>query len=178
MYLCGNPTSPHYLHFANDPPTGLDIHRRIYLAAAGIRNVLIVCPGSTILTKTVTNFTPGHAKFVDGLAVRPTVITSEDFQRGSVSEALRTNDDFKLFVFNVQQLLRPTVNTSRKVRDYDEHLGSSLYEHLRQVDDLVVIADEHHSYFGPQFSTAVRDLSPQALLGLTATPHAKTRAGT
>lgn len=146
-----------------------------YLAAEGFRNVLIVCPGSTILSKTVTNFSPGHPKFVNGLEVRPTVITSEDFQRGSVSEALRTNDDFKLFVFNVQQLLRPTVNTSRKVRDYDEHLGSSLYEHLRQVDDLVVIADEHHSYFGPQFSTAVRDLSPQALLGLTATPHAKTK---
>ncbi len=146
-----------------------------YLAAAGIRNVLIVCPGTTILNKTVANFTPGHPKFVGGLEVRPTVITAEDFQRGSVSEALRTGDDFKLFVFNVQQLLRPTANTSRRVRDYDEHLGASLYDHLRTVDDLVVIADEHHSYFGPQFSNAVRDLSPQALVGLTATPHAKTK---
>ena len=145
-----------------------------YLAAAGVRNVLIVCPGTTILTKTVNNFTPGHAKFVAGLEVRPTVITSEDFARGSVSESLRSSDDFKLFVFNVQQLLRPTANTSRRVRDYDENLGASLYEHLRSVEDLVVIADEHHSYFGPQFSRAVRDLSPQALIGLTATPHPKT----
>jgi type III restriction enzyme len=145
-----------------------------YLAAAGIRNILIVCPGSTILAKTVNNFTPGHPKFVAGLDVRPTVITAEDFARGSVSEALRSSDDFKLFVFNVQQLLRPTANTSRRVRDYDEHLGASLYEHLRAVPDLFVIADEHHSYFGPQFSKAVRDLSPQALIGLTATPHAKT----
>lgn len=145
-----------------------------YLAAAGVRNVLIVCPGTTILTKTVQNFTPGHAKFVAGLEVRPTVITSEDFARGSVSESLRSSDDFKLFVFNVQQLLRPTANTSRRVRDYDENLGASLYEHLRSVEDLVVIADEHHSYFGPQFSRAVRDLSPQALVGLTATPHPNT----
>ena len=146
-----------------------------YLAAAGVRNVLIVCPGTTILRKTVDNFTPGHAKFVSGLEVRPTVITAEDFARGAVSESLRSSDDFKLFVFNVQQLLRPTANMSRKVRDYDENLGASLYEHLRSVDDLVVIADEHHSYFGPQFSAAVRDLSPQALIGLTATPHPKTR---
>jgi type III restriction enzyme len=145
-----------------------------YLAAAGVRNVLIVCPGTTILSKTVNNFTPGHAKFVEGLEVRPTVITAEDFARGSVSESLRSSEDFKLFVFNVQQLLRPTANTSRRVRDYDEHLGASLYEHLRAVPDLVVIADEHHSYFGPQFSKAVRDLSPHALIGLTATPHAKT----
>jgi len=145
-----------------------------YLASAGVRNVLIVCPGTTILTKTVNNFTPGHAKFVEGLDVRPTVITAEDFARGSVSEALRSSGDFKLFVFNVQQLLRPTANTSRRVRDYDENLGASLYEHLRSVEDLIVIADEHHSYFGPQFSKAVRDLSPQALIGLTATPHPKT----
>ena len=147
-----------------------------YLAAAGTRNVLIVCPGTTILTKTVANFTPGNAKFVAGLDLRPTVITAEDFARGSVSESLRSSDDFKLFVFNVQQLLRPTAKTSRRVRDYDEHLGASLYEHLRSVSDLVVIADEHHSYFGPQFSKAVRDLSPQALIGLTATPHPKTDA--
>lgn len=145
-----------------------------YLAAAGVRNLLIVCPGSTILTKTVANFTPGHPKFVGGLEARPTVVTADDFARGSVSEALRSSEDFKLFVFNVQQLLRPTANTSRRVRDYDEHLGASLYEHLRAVDDLVVIADEHHSYFGPQFSRAVRDLSPQALIGLTATPHPRT----
>ncbi|MBL8777545.1 MAG: DEAD/DEAH box helicase family protein [Acidimicrobiales bacterium] len=145
-----------------------------YLAAAGTRNVLIVCPGTTILTKTVTNFTPGSAKFVAGLEVRPTVITAEDFARGSVSESLRSSEDFKLFVFNVQQLLRPTANTSRRVRDYDENLGASLYEHLRSVPDLVVIADEHHSYFGPQFSRAVRDLSPQALIGLTATPDPRT----
>ncbi len=59
-----------------------------YLAAAGVRNVLIVCPGTTILNKTVTNFTPGHAKFVDGLEVITAGRTSEDFQRGSVSEAL------------------------------------------------------------------------------------------
>lgn len=146
-----------------------------YLAAGGVRNVLFVCPGTTILNKTVANFTPGHRKFVEGMEVKPSVITSEDFQRGSVGESLRARDDFKLFVFNVQQLLRPTANTSRRVREYDENLGASLYEYLRSVPDLVVVADEHHSYFGPQFSAAVRDLSPQALLGLTATPDARTK---
>jgi type III restriction enzyme len=123
----------------------------------------------------VTNFTPGHPKFVQGMEVKPSVITSEDFQRGSVSESLRARDDFKLFVFNVQQLLRPTANMSRRVREYDENLGASLYEYLRNVPDLIVLADEHHSYFGPQFSAAVRDLSPQALVGLTATPNSRTK---
>ena len=40
--------------------------------------------------------------------------------------------------------------------------------------DLIVFADEHHTYFGPAFSRAFRDLEPYALIGLTATPHKKT----
>ena len=43
-------------------------------------------------------------------------------------------------------------------------------------EDLVVVADEHHVYnpYARAFSSAVRDLSPMALVGLTATPHEKT----
>src|SRR5699024_2213905 len=54
----------------------------------------------------------------------------------------------------------------------DEVLGQALYEHLESVRDLIVIADEHHVYReqAAKFSGAVRDLSPLALVGLTATP--------
>jgi len=38
----------------------------------------------------------------------------------------------------------------------------------------VVFADEHHTYYGPGFSDAIRALKPYALVGLTATPHPKT----
>lgn len=150
-----------------------------YLYAAGIRNVLVVTPGTTILSKTVSNFTPGHAKFVAGLEVQPTVITSEDFERGAVAQALADDTQLKLFVFNVQQLIAPTNNISRKVRDHDEYLGGSLYAYLQNVGDLVVIADEHHVYFGRNakaFTAAVRDLRPLALVGLTATPSDNTAA--
>jgi len=37
-----------------------------------------------------------------------------------------------------------------------------------------VLADEHHTYYGPAFSRAVRDLRPWVLVGLTATPDKKT----
>jgi type III restriction enzyme len=48
---------------------------------------------------------------------------------------------------------------------------------LRSREDLVVIADEHHVYQerARVFSDAVRDLSPVALVGLTATPDARSR---
>ena len=149
-----------------------------YLAASGVRNILIVTPGTTIQNKTIGNFTPGHSKFVDGLASSPMVITVDDYRRGTVGSALEDSETLKLFVFNVQQLIRPTTKVSRRVRSYDETLGEDLYSHLRDAEDLVVIADEHHVYnpHAKAFSSAVRDLSPVALVGLTATPHDKTPA--
>lgn len=37
-----------------------------------------------------------------------------------------------------------------------------------------MFADEHHCYYGPAFSNAVRELHPWVLIGLTATPDRKT----
>lgn len=144
-----------------------------YLARSGVRNIVIVTPGSTIQEKTVNNFTPGHPKFVSGLSLAPTVITPENFERGSIAAALDDESKVKLFVFTVQRLLKPSEKVSRKMRTFQETLGGDLYSHLQDADDLVVIADEHHIYnSGAQkFSAAVRDLDPLILVGLTATPH-------
>ena len=143
-----------------------------YLAAQGVRNILIVTPGKTIQDKTIANFTPGSSKYVNGLEARPLLITAENFARGQVGDALHDASIVKLFVFNVQQLIRPTVNMSRRVRELDEFIGGDLYGHLKSADDLVIIADEHHVYRSQaeKFSAAVRDLAPRALIGLTATP--------
>ncbi len=143
-----------------------------YLAAQGIRNILIVTPGKTIQDKTIANFSPGHPKYVPGAENRPLVVTADNFARGQVGDALHEADTLKLFVFNVQQLIRPTTNTSRRVREMDEFIGGDLYSHLQAAGDLVVIADEHHVYRAQAraFSTAIRDLGPRALVGLTATP--------
>ena len=45
---------------------------------------------------------------------------------------------------------------------------------MKSLDQLFVFADEHHTYYGPAFSKAVRDLDPWVLIGLTATPDKKT----
>lgn len=144
-----------------------------YLATQGVRNILIVTPGTTIQNKTIDNFTEGHPKFVCGAEYRPLLITAENYARGQVGDALHNNDVVKLFVFNVQQLIRPTAKMSRKTRADDEYIGGPLYDHLRDVGDLVVIADEHHVYSenAKSFGAAVRELQPRALVGLTATPH-------
>lgn len=143
-----------------------------YFAAQGIRNILVVSPGSTIQKKTITNFTPGHPKYIAGGEYEPFIITPDNFQTGNTGSVLHDPNRLKLFVFNVQQLIAPTQKMSRKVRDVDENIGDSLYAHLREAPDLVVIADEHHIYSekAKMFSAAIRDLNPLALLGLTATP--------
>lgn len=143
-----------------------------YLAAQGVRHVLVVTPGSVIQSKTLANFNAASAKYVPGAEHAPVIITPENYRAGSASAALANPSTLKVFVFNVQQLIRPTDNVSRKVRDIDEHLGAALYEHLHKADDLFVIADEHHIYHekARAFSAAIRDLKPVALIGLTATP--------
>ena len=143
-----------------------------YLAHQGVRHVLVVTPGSTIQRKTLANFDEASTKYVAGADIAPFIVTPDNFQAASVGTVLRDASRLKVFVFNVQQLIRPTDNVSRKVRTEDENLGDALYGHLENAGDLVVIADEHHVYHekAKAFSGAIRELGPLALVGLTATP--------
>lgn len=166
-----------YVELVNDLATGVGKTFLMaalveYLATQGIRNVLIVTPGSTIQKKTLANFDRASPKFVAGGDYVPLVITPENFRTSSMGAALHDKDQLKLFVFNVQQLIRPKATTSRRVYEVDENLGDALYDHLQGQDDLVVITDEHHVYHdkAASFSAAIRTLSPLALVGLTATP--------
>ena len=147
-----------------------------YLAESGVRNVVIVTPGSTIQSKTIDNLTPGHRKYLRGLRCNPVVITLDDLERGTVAAALEDDSQFKVFVFTVQSLLKPDTKDARRAHRDHETLGVALYEYLQNADDLVVIADEHHVYYSgnaKKFQAAIDDLHPLALIGLTATPHEK-----
>lgn len=147
-----------------------------YLAeSAGIRNFAIIAPGRTILNKTVGNFTPGGRKsLVEAMAVKPIVVTSENFATPLTRAAMDDPTVVKLYVFTVQALVEPRSKTSRRTRKFQEGLGMAFYDHLVALGDLVVLADEHHVYYGRKFSGAVRGLHPFALIGLTATPHPDT----
>jgi len=148
-----------------------------YLYASGVSNVVIVTPGSTIQRKTVDNLTPGHRKYLRGLQSNPLVITLDSLERGEVGAALEDSERFKVFVLTVQSLLRPNTNDARRAYREHETTGVALYDYLQAADDLVVIADEHHVYYSgnaKRFQAAIDELHPQALIGLTATPHEAT----
>lgn len=147
-----------------------------YLAGVGVRNVVIVTPGSTIQRKTIANFTYGTAKYVGGMASSPTVLTVDSFADGSAATAIEDPNKMKVFVLTVQSLLRTTSTDGRRAHRPHESIGVALAEYLRSCEDLVVIADEHHTYAGNarQFARAIADMDPLAVVGLTATPDPST----
>jgi type III restriction enzyme len=147
-----------------------------YLALAeGVRNFALIAPSRTILEKTVAQLTPGNPKSItNGMNAPLVVVTADNFNTPSMAAAMEDDSRVKLFVFTVQSLLKPTTKAGRRTHDFQEGLGSGLYQKMREAPDLVVFADEHHAYYGKQFSAAVRELEPWALIGLTATPHKST----
>ncbi len=147
----------------------------LLVAAHGASDFVIITPGTTILNKTRDNLTPGHPKsLLDSLSFQPVVVTTENFATPAMRSAMDDDTQVKIYLFTVQSLIRPKSKTARKVHKFQEGLGTEFYEHLKRAERLVVFADEHHAYFGPAFSDAVRDLDPWLLLGLTATPDKRT----
>jgi len=148
-----------------------------YLGALGTRNFAVIAPGKTILEKTVDQFTAGHPKsLLGGMEIEPVLITADNFNSPAMRAAMENSTQVKLYIFTVQALMRPHQNPDgRKTRKFQEGLGTDFYSHLDANDDLVVFADEHHCYYGDSFSDAVRGLTPRAIVGLTATPHKRTK---
>lgn len=163
-----------------------------YLRRQGIGNVVIVTPGKTVQSKTVQNFTPGSPKFIAGAAVPPDVVTPQDYgawisrTNGAAMLSYGREVPTLAFIFNIQQLIAPkdvegdthggTQDAMRrKPRRFDENAGV-LFDYLKNLDDLVVIADESHLYGSSAvaFNAALKELDPAAAIGLTASVDKKT----
>lgn len=146
-----------------------------YATVHGYRDFAVITPGRTILRKTASNFTPGNPKsLLPKLTIHPTVITADNFNSQAARTAMVDPNQVKIYIFTVQALTKPQTNMGRRTHVFQEGLGTAFYHHLANLPHLVVFADEHHCYYGPAFSHAIRDLAPWVLIGLTATPHPKT----
>ncbi|GLX21733.1 DEAD/DEAH box helicase [Streptomyces lavendulae] len=143
-----------------------------YLAESGVRNVLMIVPLDVIYEKTIANFTRGTNKYIQGADWDPVVITAENFKQHA--NAMRDPNQLKLYIFKVQTLLEPTKDMRKKLHSPNEITGGPLYAHLQSLEDLVVIADEHHVYSGDadEYRRTITELGAQAVIGLTATPDA------
>lgn len=156
-----------------------------YLRIQGVGNVVIVTPGKIVQAKTVQNFTKGSPRYISGSQVPPDVVTPQDYSTWIVREnggkiSYGHETPVLAFIFNIQQLIAPksmegsTHNKTedaarRKPRTFDENAGV-LFDYLKGLDDLVVIADESHLYStsAVAFHAALEELDPAASIGLTA----------
>ena len=157
-----------------------------YLRRQGVCHVMIVTPGKTVQAKTVQNFTEGSPRYIKGSNVCPRVVTPQDYsawvarQNGPAQLAFGREVPLLAFIFNIQQLIAPkSVDGDtrggtqeamrRKPRRFDENAGV-LFDYLKNLDDLVVIADESHLYgtSAVAFNAALKELDPAAAIGLTA----------
>lgn len=142
------------------------------------RNFLVLTPGRTINQKTIENFTRGSRRsLMPSLLSQPKLVTSENFDSAAIRRAIEDTSQTKVYVFTVQSLLlgRADSEQQRKTHEYQEGLGGGFYDVLASLDDLVVLADEHHCYSGPEFSRVIEQLHPYAVIGLTATPLSRDR---
>lgn len=157
-----------------------------YLRRQGVGNVVIVTPGKTVQAKTVQNFALGEPRYIAGSSVPPEVVTPQDYSawiaRQNGAEILSSGREKPVlaFIFNIQQLIAPKSEDGethgagaeaqrRKPRRFDENAGV-LFDYLKSLDDLVVIADESHLYglSAVAFNAALKELDPAATIGLTA----------
>lgn len=162
-----------------------------YLRRQGVGNVMIVTPGKIVQAKTVQNFTPGAPKFITGSPVPPEVVTPQDYSawinrtNGAAILSYGREVPMLAFIFNIHQLIAPKDTEGdthggtqeamrRKPRRFNEHAGV-LFDYLKDLDDLVVIADESHLYgtTAKAFNAALRELEPAASIGLTASVEKK-----
>ena len=161
-----------------------------YLRRQGVGNVVIVTPGKVVQEKTVQNFTKGSSRYIEGSPVPPEVVTPQDYsawiarENGGSIFSVGREVPMLAFVFNIQQLIAPTSSEGathgydqqaqrRRPRRFDENAGV-LFDYLRELNDLVVIADESHLYStsAAAFHAALEELDPAACIGLTASPDA------
>lgn len=157
-----------------------------YLRCQDVGNVVIVTPGKVVQTKTVQNFSRGCSRYIEGAAVPPDVVTPQDYaawiarSNGPANVAYGRETPMLAFIFNIQQLIAPASDEGdthgdnqqaqrRRPRRFDENAGV-LFDYLKGLDDLVVIADESHLYSvsAAAFHGAIEELDPAACIGLTA----------
>ena len=66
-----------------------------------------------------------------------------------------TDDPVSIYVFNIQKLLAGTTKSRYKFHTFQETLGASFAETMRDKGDLVVLMDESHRYRGPEYFAAI-----------------------
>lgn len=157
------------------------------------RHFFILAPNLTIYEKLKQDFTLNSPKYVfkgimEFAQTPPIIITGDDYTDGrgvrlEVSAPLSQSRDLfgaetavHINIFNVSKInARETKKGAAKskvakIRRLQEYIGDSYFNHLAELDDLVVLMDEAHRYYASAGAKAINELKPILGIELTATP--------
>ncbi len=148
-----------------------------YLAQVhGLRHYFVLAPNLTIYNKLIAEFRePSHPKYVfNGLAEfasnPPEVITGDDYDSGK-SLFRNLEEGVHINVFNISKINSEVRGgASPRIRRLSEYIGTSYFDYLASLDDLVLLMDESHRYRASAGAKAINELRPILGLELTATP--------
>ncbi len=153
----------------------------------GLRNFVVIAPGTTIYEKLIADFTEGSPKYVfKGLACfatkKPIVVTGDTYQSGAgiLNDSDLLGQSIVINVFNIQKLnerVEAKHNHDEelagvaRIRRLNERLGQSYFDYLKSCEDLVVLMDEAHHYRADAAAATVNELQPVLGIEMTATPR-------
>ena len=152
----------------------------------GIKHFFILAPNLTLYNKLLRDFgDPGYDKYVfKGLAEYvtnpPVVITGENYlsvRPNMDGRQLFQYDEIEINIFNIAKFnsdnktsKKGGVVSAPRMKRLSEYLGTSYYDYLASLPDLVVLMDEAHRYYADASRLAIDDLSPVLGIEMTATP--------
>lgn len=150
--------------------------------AYGMKNFFVLAPNLTVYNKLIADFTPNTPKYVfRGIAAfalePPEIITGDTYEtRGTM---LEREDTCKVNIFNISKINSEVRGgKSPRIKRLAEYIGSSYFDYLAGLPDLVLLMDESHRYRASAGVRAINELKPVLGLELTATPQVEGTKGT
>ncbi len=150
--------------------------------AHGIDNFFVLAPNLTIYNKLITDFTPNTTKYVfRGIAEfatnTPMVITGDNYEQQNVTGA-GLFGTVRINIFNISKINSEVRGgKAPRIKRLSEYIGTSYFDYLAGLPDLVLLMDESHRYRASAGIRAINELRPILGLELTATPYVETSRG-
>ena len=157
----------------------------------GLRNFVVIAPGTTIYEKLIADFTEGSPKYVfKGLACfatkKPIIVTGNTYQSGVgiLDDSDLVGQSIVINVFNIQKLNERVEAKNNhdeelaevaRIRRLNERIGQSYFDYLKSREDLVVLMDEAHHYRASAAAATINELQPVLGIEMTATPRVGNR---
>lgn len=150
--------------------------------AHGIDNFFVLAPNLTIYNKLIADFTPNTPKYVfRGIAEfatnTPMVISGDNYEQQNVTGP-GLFGTVRINIFNISKINSEVRGgKAPRIKRLSEYIGTSYFDYLAGLPDLVLLMDESHRYRASAGIRAINELRPILGLELTATPYVETSRG-